>query len=81
MWVALCSSDGGGWLWIRDEDPMDNVAVIDEVFTFPRRRAENFFRMEESGGGLGIDVGGGVDGVGVLERDFPRERTMGLDDR
>ena len=60
---------------------MDDVAAINDVFAFPRRRAENFFRMEESGGGLGSDVGGGVDGVGVLERDFPCERTMGLNDR
>ena len=60
---------------------MDDVAAIDEVFAFPRRRAENFFRMEESGGGLGSNVGGGVDGVGVLERDSPREQTMGLDNR
>jgi len=39
---------------------MDDVATIDEVFAFPRRRADNFLRMEESGGGLGIGVGGGV---------------------
>ena len=56
---------------------MDDVAAVDEVFGFPRRtRAENFFRMEESGRDWGTDVGGGVDRVGVLERDFPRERTM-----
>jgi len=60
---------------------MDDAAAVDEVFTFPRRRAEIFLRMEESGGGLGIDVGGGVVGVGVLERDVARERTMGLDDQ
>jgi len=58
---------------------MDDVAAVDEVFTFPRRRAENFFRIEESGGDLGIGAGGGVDRVGVLDRDFPCERTMGLD--
>ena len=53
--------------------------MVDDVFRFPRRRAEVIFlRMEGSGGGLGIDVGGGVVGAGVLERDFPRERTMGL---
>ena len=54
-------------------------AVVDEVFRFPRRRAEIFLRMEESGGGLEIDVGGGVVRVGVLERDVPREQSMGLD--
>ena len=61
---------------------MDGVAAIDEVFAFPRRRAENFLRMDESGGGLGSDVGGGgvVVRVGVLERDFPRERTMMIDE-
>ena len=60
---------------------MDDVAAIDEVFAFPRRRAENFSRREESGGDLGIDAGGGVDRVGDFGRDLPRERTMGLDDR
>ena len=59
---------------------MDDVAV-DEAFVFPRRRAENLFRMEESDGDLGIDVGGGVVRVGVFERDLPPERTMGLDKR
>ena len=64
---------------------MDDVAATDEVFAFTRRRTENFFRMEESGGDLGINVGGGidVDRVGVLESDFdfPPERTIGLVDR
>jgi len=55
---------------------MENVAAVGGVFTFPRRRAESFLRMEESGGGLGMDVGGGVAQVGVFARDFPCERTM-----
>ena len=60
---------------------MDDVAAVDEVSAFPwRTSAENFFRMEESGGDSGTDVGGGVDRVGALGRDFPRERTMGLDE-
>ena len=59
---------------------MDDVAD-DEAFAFPRRRAENFFRMEELGGDLGMDAGGGAVRVGVLERDLPRERTIGLDKR
>ena len=56
---------------------MDGVAATEEVPTFPRRRAENFFRMDEAGGDLRIEVGGVVDRVGVFERDFPFERTMG----
>ena len=59
---------------------MDDVSV-DDAFAFPRRRAEIFFRMEESGVDLGIDVGGGVVvRVGVFERDLPCERTMGSGD-
>jgi len=53
---------------------MDGVAAIDEVFTFPRRRAESFIRMEEPGGDLGVNVGGVR--VGVFARDFPCERTI-----
>ena len=59
---------------------MDDGAAVDEVFRFPRRRAEILLRMEESGGGLGVDVGGGVVRIGILERDALGGRTMGLDD-
>ena len=57
---------------------MDDATAIDEaanVFRSPRCRVENFFRMKDSSEAVGVDVG-----VGVLERDFPRERNMGLDE-
>ena len=55
---------------------MDDATAIVEaakVFTSPRWRVENFFRMKDLPGGVGVDVGVGV---GVPERDFPRERNM-----
>lgn len=53
---------------------MDDATAIDEaasVLTSPRWREENLFRMKDSSG----DVGVGVDGA--LERNVPRERSMG----
>ena len=78
MWVALCSSEGGRLLWFKDGDPMGGATVIvevTEVFTSSRCRVGNLFRMKDSSGGVGADVGVGT--AGVLERDFLRERNMG----
>ena len=55
---------------------MDDARAIDEaasVLTSPRRRAENFFRMKDSAGDVGADVGVAV------ERDFSGGWTMGQD--
>lgn len=55
---------------------MDDATAIDETTSAlisPRRRAESFFRMKDSAGG--VDIGATV--AGVAEGDFPRERTMG----
>jgi len=57
---------------------MDDTRAIAEaakVFTSPRCRVENFFRMKDSSGDVGVDTGVGV--TGVLERGFPREGNMG----
>jgi len=58
---------------------MDDATATDEtasVFRSPRRRVEYFFWMNDSSGGGGVGVGIGV--AGVLERDFPRKRSMGF---
>jgi hypothetical protein len=52
---------------------MDDAIAIDEAandFISPRCRVENFFRMKDSAG----DVG-----VGVVERDTPCGKTIGQD--
>ena len=57
---------------------MDDATAIDEaasVLISPWCRVENFLRMKDSVGDVGVDVGVAV--VGVVELDFPRERTMG----
>ena len=76
MWAAFCSSERGWWLWFKDGDPIeDATATVDaaRVLTSPRCRVENFFQMKDSSGDVGVDVGAGV---GVLERDFPREGNI-----
>lgn len=53
---------------------MDDATAIDEaasIFISLRCRVESFFWMKDSAGDVGVVV------VGVVERDFPCERTMG----
>ena len=45
--------------WFKDGDPMDDATAIVEaakVFTSPRCRVENFFRMKDSSGDVGVDA-------------------------
>ena len=58
---------------------MDDATAIDEAasaFTSPGCRVESLFRMKDSVGDVEADVGFPV--VGVVERDFPRGRTIGV---
>ena len=77
--AVLSSSKNEGRLLLKNGDPIDDAMTIDEAasaFT-SRCGVENFFRMKESPGDVG--VGGGVVVVGVVERNFLREGSMGWD--
>ena len=60
----------------EEEDPTDDAPTVDEVASAPAapgRKVENFFRMKDSVGGVGVVVAV----AGGVGRDFPRERTIG----
>ena len=64
----------------EEEDPTDDAPTVDEVasaLAAPGRKVENFFRMKDSVGGVGVVVGVAIAVAGGVGRDFPRERTIG----
>jgi len=77
--VVLPSSEHERRLSLKNEDPMDDATANEEAasaFT-SRRGVESFFRMKDSSGDVG--VGDGVVVVGVFDRVFLREGSIGWD--